>query len=117
MVDSAQDLPDVTAIEVPMLFERWAEGISYQMGDRVCYEDTLYKCVQLHTSQSDWTPDVTPNLWAKVTVEEWPEWVQPTGAQDAYMIGDKVSYQGKHWICTSDYNIYAPGVFGWDEVN
>ena len=116
MVDSAQDLPDATAIEVPMLFERWTEGTNYLMGDRICYEETLYKCVQSHTSQSDWVPDITPNLWTRVTVEEWPEWVQPTGAQDAYMIGDKVSYQGKHWICTSDYNIYAPGVFGWDEV-
>ena len=116
IVSEAQDLPDDTAINVPLLFERWHEGVDYLMGDRICYEETLYKCVQAHRSQSDWIPNITPNLWTVVTVEEWPEWVQPTGAQDAYMIGNKVSYQGKHWICTSDYNIYAPGVFGWDEV-
>ena len=50
------------------------------------------------------------------TVDEWPEWVQPTGAQDAYMAGDKVSYNGKHYICIIDYNIYAPDVYGWEEA-
>lgn len=115
IVDRAKDLPDETALEVPLLFERWREGVSYLMGDRVCHEEILYKCVQAHTSQSDWVPDITPNLWTRVTVEEWPEWVQPTGAQDAYMAGDKVSYNGRHYICIIDYNIYAPDVYGWEE--
>ena len=116
MVESAQDLPDITAVDVPMLFERWREGIDYSMGDRICYEEVLYKCVQAHRSQSDWIPSITPNLWTVVTVEDWPEWVQPTGAQDAYMAGDKVSYNGKHYICIIDYNIYAPDVYGWEEA-
>ena len=38
-----------------------------------------------------------------------------TGAHDAYNLGDKVSYNGKHYICTSDANAYAPDVYGWEE--
>ena len=38
-----------------------------------------------------------------------------TGAHDAYHLGDKVSYNGKHYICTADANVYAPGVYGWEE--
>ena len=116
MVEGAQELPDVQVIDVPMLFERWHEGIDYSMGDRICYEEVLYRCVQAHRSQSDWIPSITPNLWTVVTVEDWPEWKQPTGAQDAYMAGDKVSYNGKHYICIIDYNIYAPDVYGWEEA-
>lgn len=44
-------------------------------------------------------------------------WVQPTGAQDAYRIGDKVYFPNKGdliYICTYDYNTYAPNVYGWE---
>ena len=47
---------------------------------------------------------------------EYPEWVQPTGAHDAYNKGDKVSYNDKHYICTMDANIYAPDVCRWEEM-
>ena len=43
------------------------------------------------------------------------EWVQPTGAHDAYHIGDRVTYNGEIWVCTSNNNVYAPGVFGWEK--
>ena len=45
---------------------------------------------------------------------EYPEWVQPNGAHDAYSTGDKVSYNGKHYISTIDANTYAPDVHGWE---
>ena len=38
-----------------------------------------------------------------------------TGAHDAYNRGYKVSYNGKHYICTSDANAYAPDVYGLEE--
>jgi len=56
-------------------------------------------------------------LWQViVTTPEISEWVQPTGAHDAYRLGAKVTYQGFTWECTSDYNVYAPGVFGWKKI-
>lgn len=50
---------------------------------------------------------------------EIPVWKQPTGAQDAYMIGDKVHFpdaDGPVYISTVDNNVWQPGVYGWDEV-
>lgn len=112
--DLAVTLDDATALTGIELFSKWQCSKAYSVGDRVQYNSTLYRCVQDHTSQNDWTPDVTPALWVIVSIEEFPEWVQPTGAHDAYNKGDKVSYNGKHYICTVDSNVYAPGVYGWD---
>lgn len=113
----ASELPDEDAIEVPELFPMWRTGTAYLVGDRRQHEGVLYTCVQAHTSQDDWTPDLTPALW-KVTTPEGviPEWVQPSGAHDAYGIGDKVTHNGLTWVSTIDANTYEPGVYGWDEV-
>lgn len=113
---AAVNLNDEDALEGVELFPAWQTDVSYILGNRIKYEDILYKCVQAHTSQSDWTPDITPALWTRVSIEDWPEWVQPTGAQDAYMIGDKVSHNEKHWVCNTDYNTWEPGAYGWDEA-
>ena len=107
---------DATALRMVAYYPEWAAGTAYAAGDRVVYNGALYKCVQAHTSQADWTPDATPAIWVVVSIEEYPEWVQPTGAHDAYNTGDKVSYHGKHYICTADANIYAPDVYGWEET-
>ena len=106
-------MSDETALTGVELFPMWAIGRAYAAGDRVQHGGTLYKCVQAHTSQADWTPDATQALWVVVSIEEFPEWAQPTGAHDAYNIGDKVTYNGQHYVCTSDGNVYAPDVYGW----
>lgn len=108
-------LTDEQAETVTVLFPKWETGIAYEVGDRRQYDGLLYKCVQAHTSQSDWTPDVVPALWVRTSTEEWPEWIQPTGAHDAYNQGDKVSHNEKHWISDIDANVYEPGVYGWTE--
>ena len=111
---AASAMTDETALTAVELFPAWAVGKEYVVSDRVQYSGALYKCAQAHTAQSDWTPDATPALWVAVSVDAWPEWVQPTGAHDAYNRGDKVSYNGKHYICTADANVYAPDVYGWE---
>lgn len=110
---AASTMTDATALTAVELFPAWAIGKAYAVNDRVQYNGTLYKCIQAHTSQADWTPDATPALWKAVSLDEYPEWVQPTGAHDAYNIGDKVTYNGQHYVCTSDANVYAPDVYGW----
>lgn len=45
--------------------------------------------------------------------EEWPEWIQPTGAHDAYTKNAKVSHKSKKWVSTTDANVWEPGVSGW----
>lgn len=111
-------IDDETATEHTDLFSPWVEGIAYEVGNIRSYEGDLYRCVQAHTSQSDWTPDKVPALWTKIgdPAEEFPEWSQPVGAHDAYAKGDKVSFGGKHWESTVDNNVWQPGVYGWSEV-
>jgi hypothetical protein len=106
---------DEKALENIYLYPSWKEGLSVKVDERYRYGDTLYKCVQAHTTQADWTPDITPALWVVVSLDEWPEWVQPTGAQDAYAKDAKVSHNGKHWISDVDANVWEPSVYGWTE--
>ena len=110
-------LPDDEAETVTALFPKWETGKAYKLGDRVQYNDLLYKCVQAHTSQDNWTPDQTPALWVRTSTDEWPEWIQPTGAQDAYNKGDKVTYKGEHYISLIDGNVYSPEAYpaGWEK--
>lgn len=112
-------IDEVTATEHLDVFEEWEPNKDYVVGNLRRHAGKLYKCVQAHRSQSDWTPDVTPALWAKAgdPAEEWPEWSQPIGAQDAYMNGDKVSHNEKHWVSTVDNNVWEPGIYGWEEAN
>ncbi len=109
---------DATALGNIELYAMWQSGKAYTVGERIQYGDKLYKCVQAHTSQDDWTPDVTPALWVIVSVEEWPEFIHPTGAHDVYNKGDKVTYNGKHYISLIDANAYSPDEYpaGWEEV-
>ena len=109
-------LSDDQAETVTELFPLWEANTAYAIGDRRRYEDLLYRCVQAHTSQVGWEPPIVPALWVRTSTEEWPEWIQPTGAQDAYNTGDKVTYNGEHWICDIDGNVWEPGVYGWNLV-
>lgn len=115
---AAESMPDDDALEAVELFPAWATGVSYTADERVSYADKLYRCVQSHTSQADWTPDATPALWTEVAKPgEIPVWKQPTGAQDAYQKGDKVHYPGKDdpvYVSTVDNNVWEPRVYGWD---
>ena len=106
---------DENALKVIDLYPKWAVGIAVAKDSRYQYEGKLYKCVQAHTTQADWQPNVTPALWVIVSLEEWPEWVQPTGAHDAYAKGDKVTHSSKKWTSDVDANTWEPGVYGWTE--
>lgn len=112
----AEKLTDTEALDGIELFPLWNTGKAYTTGERVRYEDMLYKCLQSHTSQDTWTPKDAVSLWARVDDEEFPEWRQPTGSTDAYMKGDKVSHNEKHWISDVDFNVWEPGVAMWHEA-
>lgn len=115
-------LADEDALEATELFPAWAANTAYALDQRVRYGDKLYKCVQSHTSQADWTPDATPALWTEVAKPgEIPVWRQPTGAQDAYMTGDKVWYPDVDttvYESLIDNNVWSPSDYpqGWAEV-
>lgn len=111
-------IDDVTVAEHPTMFANWEVGIGYSVGNIRNYNGNLYRCVQAHTSQESWSPENAASLWAKIgdPTVEYPEWSQPIGAHDAYMNGDKVSYNNSNWVSTVDNNVWQPGVYGWEEV-
>ena len=194
--ESVASLDDETAVTVPSLFTPWKPGEAVNVGDRRYYAPRLYKAVQAHTTQADWTPDITPALWAVVgdpgqagtiddpitaargmeyeyglyyfdpedgktylcertgeaeggkiilqylpheligqyfsaaergeteepaepdTGDTYPEWVQPTGAHDAYNTGDIVNYNGTLYKSVIDGNVWAPDAYpqAWEAV-
>ena len=194
--DSVASLDDETAVTVPSLFTPWKPGEAVNVGDRRYYATRLYKVVQAHTTQADWTPDKTPALWAVVgdpgqagtiddpitaargmeyeyglyyfdpedgktylcerigeaeggkiilqylpheligqyfsaaesgeteepaepdTGDTYPEWVQPTGAHDAYNTGDRVTYNGRVYESTINGNVWSPDAYpqGWEDL-
>lgn len=117
---ASASLADDDALEAIELFAPWAADTDYAADVRVRYGDKLYRCVQAHKSQTDWTPDATPALWTEVAKPgEIPVWKQPTGAQDAYNKGDRVHYPTADdpvYVSTVDNNVWEPGVYGWEAV-
>ena len=113
-------LTDEQAAAVPALYSAWETGTAYNAGDRRTYGGVLYKCLQAHTSQDDWTPDVAVSLWAVVLIpdpEVIPDWVQPDST-NAYMTGDKVRYNGVVYRSLIDNNVWSPDAYpaGWEIV-
>jgi len=115
---AAESLSDTDALDGVELFPPWQTDTDYVRGQRIRYGDLLYRLIpETHHSQDDWTPDLVPAVWARVDdpAEEWPEWRQPLGSEDAYPAGAKVSHNEKHWTSDINANIWEPGVYGWTE--
>ena len=119
----AASLDDEKALEVATIYDPWVVGKAYTIGEFITYgENTvgdpqLYKVVQAHTSQADWTPDVTASLYDAIGLDDegYPIWSQPTGAHDAYNKGDVVDYNGTLYESLIDGNVYSPDAYpdGW----
>lgn len=108
--------PAEIADKHPEFYDPWIVDEALKVGDRRNYKQIVYEVIQAHTTQADWTPPSVPALFKRVWTEEYPEWVQPTGAHDAYAEGAKVTHNGKKWISTADNNVWEPGVYGWEEI-
>lgn len=115
---AAAALTDDEALKAAALYPAWSAQDTYDAGERVRFDGTLYKCLQPHAAQPDWTPTAAPSLWAKVLTSDTGEplpWEQPDST-NPYMQGDKVTHGGKTWVSTIDNNVWEPGVYGWEET-
>ncbi len=118
LVTLRESASDADALNAVAIYPEWREGVSYTTGQRVRFNGTLYKVLQNHTSQADWTPDAAPSLFAKVLIsdpETIPAWEQPDST-NPYAKGDKVTHNGKTWVSDIDGNVWEPGVYGWSVV-
>lgn len=119
----AQSLTDEQALSVQAIYPLWdGNNVNYKAEYKILYENILYKCLQAHTSQSDWTPTQTPSLWTKVLITDpsvIPEWEQPDST-NGYMTGDKVIHGGVTYESLVDNNVWEPGTAGtetlWKEM-
>lgn len=119
-----QSLSDEQAMEVATVYPAYKVGKAYKTGEMFTYgvnevgDPQLYRVVQDHTSQADWTPDVTASLYTPIglNAEGYPVWSQPTGSHDAYNIGDIVDYNGTLYKSLIDGNVYSPDAYpqGWE---
>lgn len=107
-------LTEEELIRLGEMYPDWEVDKDYPVDDVISYHNELYKVIQAHTSQADWLPDNTSSLYTKVAPEGViPEWVQPTGAHDAYALDAQVTHNGEIWQSEIDANTYEPGVYGW----
>lgn len=63
---AVESFDDSIALDYPELVQLWYPGTAYAADQRVNYNGTLYKCLQSHTAQADWSPDAAPSLWAQI---------------------------------------------------
>lgn len=115
-------MTDEKILEYPAFVEKWKINTAYTAGKRLEYNGTIYKVLQDHTSQGEWTPDAAPSLFAKVLIPDpdvIPEWEQPDST-NGYSTGDKVTHNGAIWESLVDNNVWEPGAEGteslWQEV-
>lgn len=104
------DLPNEEALKLKMFYPDWAVGVKYAKDVIVNYDGELYRVFREHTSQADWLPNKQPDLYIRVKFAEdgTPEWVQPTGYENAYKKGAIVKYNGQKWESLQDGNIWTP---------
>lgn len=122
----AASLTEEQALEVATIYDPYVVGKSYVVGEYLIYgtnatgDPQLYKVVQDHTSQVDWTPDTNPSLYEPIglNAEGYPVWSRPSGAHDAYNTGDIVDYNGTLYKSLIDGNTYSPDEYpaGWEVI-
>lgn len=118
---SAYPMDDAEALAVKELYPHWKADGTYSTGDMVQYGGQLYRCINNHTAQGDWTPSAAVSLWDSVQIDPetgYDQWSQPTGAHDAYNTGDRVVYNGSVYESLIDGNTWAPDTYpaGWTKI-
>ena len=118
IISIRESATDEQALNSIALYPEWKVDVDYTVGQRVLYNSVLYKVLQAHTSQADWTPDVSHSLFAQILIPDEnviPEWVQPDST-NPYMKGNKVTHNGITYESLIDNNVWEPGVIGTESL-
>ena len=116
----AEMISDDYILKFATVFREWDEYFTGLRGTIVQENGILYRSIHdINDAGQNRRPSETPSMWTRIgnPYEEYPEWIQPIGAHDAYMAGARVTHNGKRWVnIHGDGNIWEPGVFGWELV-
>ena len=108
-----------TVVVPATVYTAWTSGAAVTIGALRIFKGVLYRCIQAHTTQIDWTPPIVPALWREMsrpgTIGPWK---QPAGAHDAYAIGDRCTFEGATWESVIAANVWSPTGYpaGWTQV-
>ena len=115
IVGESEDSLDKIILAEMEHFPPYQIGVHYKVGDIIEFNGILYEVIQEHTSQEDWRPDMLPALYMEARLPgRITLWQQPGGSHDAYRLDELVYHNGEVWKCVEDYNVWEPGVYGWD---
>lgn len=90
----------------------WEAGLSVEVDECYTHEDKVYRVRQAHTTQADWTPDITPALWAVIDV------THAGTIEDPIPAARNMEYEyGKFYFDPEDSNTYFCTRFGEEEGN
>ena len=114
-------LTDEQAIEVKELYQLWEVDTAYIVGDVRRHDDKLFRCLQAHTSQADWTPDASPALWVEIApVGEYREIKANMLPTEAFALDEIGWWQSEDNLYRSliAANVYTPDAYpaGWEKV-
>lgn len=99
-------LSDEMALEYAVLYTDWKVGKEFIVGERVEFEDRLYKVITAHTAQETWAPNLTPALFEPIDIINEGTLSNPiiaaagmTYFKDKYYLDET---DGKVYLCTRD---------------
>lgn len=94
-----QAMQSVEKVEAVALYPQWAVGVAYSVDFKAQYGDRLYKVLQAHTSQADWTPDKAPSLFVEINETE------------SGTIDDPIPYNGNMALEQGKYYIQSDVIY------
>ena len=119
--DFARSQCDEKARRYPSLFEAWRPGAGYSQDDRVSFGGRLWRCLQSHLSQPDWTPEAAPSLWREAAAPgEYREIKSVMLSTEAFSAGEVGWYKNRDDLYRSliDANVWTPEAnpSGWERL-
>ena len=105
-------LEDKIALQYMEMYPLWQSNLSVKVGERYQYNGRLYKVGQAHTTQADWTPDITPSLCTVIDVEHSGtlEDPIPASANMEYIKGKYYTQDGTIYLMNREGMNYGEGV-------
>lgn len=106
---------ELLSIQPALEGRAWKPGLAVQVGDVYSYDTFLWRCLQAHTTQGGWPPDLVPTLWRKVEIIHEDE-ARVWQAGVDYAVGDEVAYPDKDsplYECVTGHTSQE----GWEPPN